>query len=129
MGYKDNSLKLSASQAVTADALADFYIDTELTNPPWKKGTPLAVVVTVETKTTPGTGITFELIHKASAPGTGDATMATFVFLAADLVKGAEIVLPLPKGMTMLRYFSMYYNITGGTESYVLSAYLTPYGV
>lgn len=125
MGYRDIKLALSKSQAVTADADSTYYIDTELSAPGWNKGTPAAVIVTVETKTTAGTGITFEVVHKSSEPTTGDVAMCSATVLAADLAVGSTIVIPLPRGITMSRYIRLYYNITAGTESYVLSAYLT----
>lgn len=126
MGYRDYELALSTSQNVTADANSEDYIDTELTNPYWNKGIPMAIIINVEAKNTAGTGCTFEVVHKTSEPTTGDATLCTAVVLAADLEAGDQIVIPLPMGVTMLRYIRLYYNITAGTEDYTFSAYFTP---
>lgn len=127
MGYKDYAFVLSSSQALTGDANSTNFLDMNRTNPPWMGGTPLAVVVTIEAVDVASTGIAFELVHKTSEPTTGDGAIATFTLLAADLTKGKEIVLPLPQGMTMLRYFRIYYNLTNGAERYTVSAYLVPF--
>ena len=126
MGYRDYKLVLSASQAVTADADSTYFLDTEQTYPGWQKGTPAAIIVNVEAKTTAGTGITFEVCHNDSEPTTATDTLCTVVALAADLAAGDQIVIPLPQGIELQRYVRLYYNITGGTESYTLSAYFTP---
>lgn len=126
MGYRDYKLALSINQAVTADADSTYYIDTELTYPDWQKGQPAAVIINVEAKTTAGTGIKFEVVHKDSEPTTGDGALVDVTALAADLAKGAQIVIPLPQGIRLKRYVRLYYNIMAGTESYTLSAYFTP---
>jgi len=126
MGYRDIELALSTSQAVAADANSEDYIDTDLTYPGWQKGMPAAVIVNVEAVTVAGTGIKFEVVHKASEPTTGDTALVDVTVLAADLQAGDQIVIPLPQGVELLRYVRLYYNITAGTESYTLSAYFTP---
>lgn len=126
MGYRDFELALSTSQQVAADANSEDYIDTELTVPGWEKTLPAAIVINVEAVGTAGTGIEFEVCHKTSEPGTGDATLCKAVALAANLTKGSQIVIPLPQGIPLLRYVRLYYNITAGTEDYTLSAYFTP---
>lgn len=126
MGYRDYELCLGKSQAVAADGNSTDYLDTELTYPYWNKGQPAAIIVSVEAVSVAGTGCTFEVCHKASEPTTGDATLCTAVVLAADLTAGKQVVIPLPMGVTMLRYIRLYYNVTAGTESYTFSAYFTP---
>lgn len=126
MGYRDYKLKLSASQAVTAAANSDDFIDTELTIPGWEKGMPAAIIINTETVNVAATGFTFEVVHKISEPTTGDATLCTALALAADIAAGKQIVIPLPQGIPLLRYVRLYYTRTGGTEDYVFSAYFTP---
>lgn len=126
MGYRDAKLVLSKNQAVTADADSTYYLDTEQTVPGWEKGMPAAVIVNVEAKTVAGTGVSFEVVHKVSEPTTADAQLCSVTALAADLFAGAQIVIPLPQGVKLLRYVRLYYNITGGSESYTFSAYFTP---
>jgi hypothetical protein len=126
MGYRDIELALSTSQQVNADANSEDYLDTELSVPGWEKGVPAAIIVNIESVATAGTGITFEVCHKTSEPGTGDATLTTVTALAADLSAGDQIAIPLPQGIKLLRYVRLYYNITAGTEDYTLSAYFTP---
>lgn len=125
MGYFDGMLQLSASQAVTADAISSYTIDSEVTTPTWLNKT--SVFIEVETKTVAGTGIGFDVVQKTTAPTTGgDATIVKAIVLAADLAAGNIIEIPLPRGITFLRHIGLYYDITGGTESYVLSAFLGP---
>lgn len=126
MGYRDMELALSTSQQVNADANSEDFLDTELAYPGWEKGIPAAIIVNIEAVATAGTGITFEVCHKTSEPGTGDATLCTAVAPAANLTAGSQIVIPLPQGIRLLRYVRLYYNIIAGTEDYTLSAYFTP---
>lgn len=126
MGYRDDKLKLSAAQTVTAEA-SDNWIDTELTSPGWERGSTLAVVLNVETTATGSTGYNFTIVHKASGqPGTGDTDLVTFRIPVANLTKGKEFVLPLPIGVPILRYVGVYYTRINGDESMVCSAYFTP---
>ena len=127
MGYRDRVLRLSESQSVSADADSDYYIDTELTNPRWEKGLPAAVVITVETAPGGTTGVNFIICHKDSEPTVNDANLVTVRALNAELVAGSQIVIPLPQGITLLRYVRLYYDIIAGDEtSGVFSAYFTP---
>jgi Bbp16 len=126
MGYRDIKLALSTSQNVTADADCEYYIDTEETIPGWEKGMPAAVIINVETVNTADTGINFKVVHKAAgAPTTADANLVVASALAADLTAGKEIIIPLPRGIALLRYVALYYDVVGGSEDYILSAYFT----
>lgn len=127
MGYRDYRLKLSDSQAVGADANSTDYIDTELTNPGWERGMPAAVVVNIETAPGGTTGVQFIVCHKTSEPTVNDANLVTVRALNAELVAGAQIVIPLPQGITLLRYVRLYYDLISGDETaLVCSAYFTP---
>jgi hypothetical protein len=126
MGYRDRALVLSESQNVAADADSTKYLDTEITIPGWDKTMPAAVIVSIETVNTAATGIDFIVVHKTSEPTTSDANLVTVHALAADLTAGDQVVITLPQGIKLLRYVRLYYNIIGGTEDYVLSAYFTP---
>lgn len=128
MGYRDIKLAFSTSQQVNADAVSETTIDTEMTYPGYEKGRGLAVVVNVEKKDTAGTGIAISIMHKTTVPST-DVILMTATLLAAQLAAGAEIVIPLPQGVTINRHLALWYNITAGTEDYTLSAYLTTYPV
>ena len=127
MGYRDIKLKLSKNQAVSADANSTDYLDTELTYPGWEVGGPLGVVINVETAPGGTTGINFIIVHKASEPTVNDANLITFRVPVADLVAGAEFVIPLPIGVKLLRYMRLYYDlITGDETSGVFSAFVSP---
>jgi len=126
MGYRDMHLKLSASQRVTASANSTDHINTELDIPGWEKGMPAAIIINVEAVTTPATGYTFEVCHKASEPTTGDGTLVSVLVGTADLAVGDQIVIPLPQGVALKKMVRLYYTETGGTEDYTFSAYFTP---
>ena len=127
MGYRDAKLILDSSNAVGADADSEYFIDTEQTIPGWERGMSAAVVINVETAPGGTTGIQFIICHKTSEPTTGDAELVAVTVLNADLYAGAEIVIPLPGGVKLLRYVRLYYNITSGDEtSGVFSSYFTP---
>jgi len=129
MGYRDYKLLFSDSQTVTAEA-SDYNLDTEVTYPGWEKGGPLAAVVTVEKAATGTTGFNIYVVHSASASPTKDGTdLCSVTCPVANLVKGAEIIIPLPQGIPILRYVGLYYNRINGDESMVVSAYLTTYPI
>ena len=130
MGYRDIKLKLSKNQAVSADANSTDYLDTELTYPGWEVGGPLGVVINVETAPGGTTGINFIICHKAgnaADPTINDTTLVTYRVPVADLVAGAEFVIPLPIGVKLLRCVRLYYDlITGDETSGVFSAFVSP---
>lgn len=125
MGYRDYELLLSSSQNVTAAADSTYYLDTQLTYPYWNKGMPPAVVISVETVNTAATGMSILLCHHTGEP-TNTHVFLTAVFLAADMAAGSQLVIPFVQGLTLKQYFRIYYSRTGGTEDYVLTAYVTP---
>lgn len=125
MGYKDYKLIFSDSQAVTADANASNTLDLGHQPGYIDRGKPMGVVINIEAVTTAATGIEFQLIHSATTGPTTTVILAKFVILAADLAAGTELVLPFPQGVEIDRYLALYYNITGGSENYTISAYLT----
>ena len=128
MGYKDGMLAVTAAggQTITADADSTYYLDFEVTNPEIFNGRPVAYIITVVDKTTAGTSVQFKACQKASEPTEDDADIADWLFLAAELTEGKEIVLPLPSGKTWLRYHRLYVEIAAGTERYTFAAYLGP---
>ena len=129
MGYRDHKLLFSDSQTVTAEA-SDYNLDTEVTYPGWEKGGPLAAVVTVETAATGTTGFKIYVCHKATAsPTITDSDLCCVWAPVANLVKGAEIVIPLPQGIPIMRYVGLYFDRITGDESMVVSAYLTTYPI
>jgi hypothetical protein len=129
MGYRDDKMALSKSQALTGDADSTYYIDTELTYPGWEKGGPLGVVITIEAVTVASTGITFILCHKDSEPTLNTDNLLSITLLAAALTKGTEIVIPIPQGIKLQRYLRLYYDLTNGAERYTVSSYVTPYPI
>jgi hypothetical protein len=129
MGYRDYKLMLCDSQTVT-DEVSDYYVDTELTYPAWEKGTPMAVVVTVETAATGTTGFEIAIVHnEAGAPTLGDTTLLLMYIPVANLTKGTEIVIPFPQGVPIKRYVGIDFGDTSADESMVCSAYITPYPI
>ena len=127
MGYRDYALLLSTSQSVSGDADSTYFLDTEITVPGWERGQPCGVVVTVETAPGGTTGVNFIVVHKTSEPTVNDANLVTVHALNAELVAGRQIVIPIPGGITLLRYVRLYYDlVTGDETSGVFTAYFTP---
>lgn len=127
MGYRDFKLLLNDSQTVTEE-VSDYYIDTEQEYPGWDKGSGMAVVVSVETAATGTTGFVLSVCHKDSgAPTLGDSTLIAMTVPVANLTKGAEIVIPIPQGVPVMRYLGLNYGNITGDESMVCSAWVTPY--
>jgi len=128
MGYRDYAGALSITQSVGADADSTYYVDTDVTNPGWNRGMPAAVIINC--KTTPGagtTGIDFQICHNTSEPTVDSLTLAIFRVPIADIVAGAEFILAIPRGVTLLRYLRLYYNlITGDEITGIFDAYFTP---
>jgi len=119
MGYRDFAwaLTVMTGQSVAADADSTYYIDTELTNPRIDLGLPAAVIVNVMTAPGAGTtGIDVELVHKISEPTTNDAFLARYRMPIANIVAGAEFVFPFPRGVTVLRYVRIYWQLVTGDE-------------
>ncbi len=126
MGYRDRLLRLSNVQSIGADANSTDFIDTELTAPEWERGAPVGIVITVNVACNGTTGVNFVICQKLTEPTTGDATLQTTRVLKEDLVKGDEIIIWLPTGVTMLRMIRIYYDlITGDETGFDCSAYLT----
>jgi hypothetical protein len=127
MGYRDFKLVLSDSQAVGADADSTKFLDTELAIPGWEKSLPAAVIINCEVAPAGTTGIAFIVVHKISEPTSGDADLVTVTVPTAQLVAGAQIVIPLPQGIPLLRYVRLYYNLINADETNgTFSAYFTP---
>lgn len=126
MGYRDYELLLSSSQTVSSDADSDYYLDTELTSPFWNRGLPPAVVLSVETAPGGTTGVNILLCHHTGEP-TNTHVFLTAKILNADLVAGDQVVIPFPQGISLLRYFRIYYDLISGDEtSFVVTAYVSP---
>ncbi len=131
MGYRDYELALSTSQAVGANANTEDYLDTEITNPKWGEGTIAGIMLTCEVAAGGTTGIEFIICHSASTqPTTGATDICSFKIPTAQLVAGAKFFLPLPQGITILRYLGGYYNLINSDEvSGTFSAYFTSFPV
>lgn len=126
MGYRDYKLMLSKNHTVTEE-VSDYYVDTELTVPPWEKGWPLEVCITVETAGTGTTGFVIHLLQNAStAPTLGSDTLASVTVPIAQCTKGAEIKIRFPEGVALERYVGLHYANITGDESMVVSAYIQP---
>jgi hypothetical protein len=127
MGYADYKLMLCDSQAVTEE-VSDFYVDTEQTYPGWEKGVPMGVKIVCETAGAGSTGYVFHIVHKAGgAPTLGDSTLISVTAPIANLVKGAELIIPFPQGcIPILRYVGLHIADISADESLTISAWITP---
>jgi hypothetical protein len=129
MGYIDAELLLTAitGQTITADANSTDYLDTELTNPGWEKVNGVALVVEVLVASNDTTGITIEIVHKASEPTTADEALMSVTVPTADTTAGNMIVIPLPSGIKLKRYVRAYFNeINGDNSTFKCVAHFSP---
>jgi hypothetical protein len=129
MGYIDAELLVTAitGQTITSDSNSTDYLDTELTYPGWEKANGVALVVDVMAACNDTTGMNILIVHKASEPTTGDATLLTVTCPVADLTAGNRIVIPLPSGIKLLRYVRAYFDeITGDNSTFSATAYFSP---
>jgi hypothetical protein len=126
MGYIDAKLYLATSQAITADAISENTLDTELTYPGWEKGQPAAVVIQVEVTGTGTTGFNFIVVNHSSAPTDGTYEIARMKVGIANVVKGARFIIPLPAGVDLKRHLGLYFDCVTGDETGTFTAFVSP---
>jgi len=125
--YLDKELQLSASQAVTADALSTDVLDLAVAARALGNGEPLAILVNVEVAADFTTGDeTYEFkIQTDDASNFPSATdVAAYTKTAAQLAAGTNHILPLPAGISFERYLALYFNVGGTSPSVTVSAWL-----
>jgi hypothetical protein len=125
MGYRDYKLLLCSDQTIT-DEESEFYINTGLVNPKWDLGWPLEAVIIVKTAAGGGTGYDISICHKATAAPVEANALITRRVLNANLTKGAEITIQIPRGVTILQYLGLYFQDVTNGESMVVDAYFQP---
>lgn len=125
--YLDKELQLSASQAVTADALSTDVLDLAVAGRALGNGEPLAILLNVEVAADFTTGDeTYEFkIQTDDASNFPSATdVAAYTKTAAQLAAGTNHILPLPAGISLERYLALYFNVGGTSPSVTVSAWL-----
>ena len=129
MAFRDGECQLSASQAVTTDAVSTNAYDLGAAGIDIGTGEPLVVDVNVEVAADHTTGdetYTFELIQSAAVGlGTPDV-LDSRTIAAATLVAGYTFQLAVPPGAVSKRYLGVNYNTGGTTPSITVSAFVQP---
>ncbi len=127
MAIYDAMFEFSDNQAVTATAVADYYIDMQSSDLEMGAGTPLFVNVKVGTTAfTTGGGndgtLVVSLVYEGTDPVDTSSTviMSTVAWDEADLTAGTTIVsFGVPADFDKERYVGLLYttanDITGGT--------------
>lgn len=126
---QDAFCQFSDSQAVAADAVSTNTYDTGAAANEIGTGEPLAAEIDVEVAADHTTGdetYTFELIQSANADLSAADVLASRTVAAANLVAGAQVIIPLPPGAKTKRYLGINYNVGGTTPSITCSAFLKP---
>lgn len=126
----DALLKLCAAQQVTADAVSGNVIDTGNTTPKRKvaAGERLAVVIALTAVGTNTGSAKVQVIQSAATNLGTPGIIGEVDLLAADLVAGKIVVVPLGLGPAALRYLGLNFDITG-TVDFTVDAYLVPFSM
>lgn len=129
MAFRDGECQLSASQAVTTDAVSTNAYDLGAAGIDIGTGEPLVVDVNVEVAADHTTGdetYAFELIQSAAAALTSPDTLVSRTIAAATLVAGYTFQIEVPPGAVTKRYLGLNYNTGGTSPSITVSAYVQP---
>lgn len=120
----DNTLVLSDSQAITADARSTNVIDLGATGTAYGhasalardigKGNDIPIVVEITEAFNTLTSLTVSLESDDNASFSSTREIASRTYLLAELTLGAVLSFParIPEG-TNERYLSLYYNVNG----------------
>jgi hypothetical protein len=132
----DSLLKVSASQALTATAVATNTYDQGApytsggTNTEIGEGEPMGFLVNVEVAADFTTGdetYEFDVVSATAADGTtGQLIHLKMALLASYLVAGRNVFVPIPPGIITQRYITLKYILAGTTPTLTVSAYLVP---
>lgn len=90
-------------------------------------GRRMALLVMPTVNAGAGSTHTLEAIQADDAALTSNVeVLSTVTVLAADLVKGKEIEIPIPQGVMDKQYLGFRNSSTGGTTTVTLDVYLVP---
>lgn len=121
----DALLKLSAAQAVTADAVSTNTIDSLAAGLNWATGEPMAIVIAIKLKGTNTGSAKLTAIQSAAANLGSPQIIGEIDIATADIALGNIFIIPLSQGIPSLRYLGINYDITG-TVDFTVDAYLQP---
>ena len=125
--YIDRQNKVSISQALTATAASTDLIDLG-SDRNIGVGEPMAFVVNVDVAaggTSPTLAVAIQTDDNASfSSATTVASSATLA--AAQLVAGAQFVIPVPPDLSMERFVRLNYTLGGTSPTVTVSAQLQP---
>lgn len=125
--YIDRQNKVSINQALTATAastdLIDLGADRNI-----GVGEPMAFVVTVDVAaggTSPTVAIAVQTDDNASFSSAA-TVVSSATLVAAQLVAGAQFVIPIPPDLSMERFVRLNYTLGGTSPTVTVSAQLQP---
>lgn len=129
MAFRDGECQLSASQAVTTDAVSTNAYDLGAAGIDIGVGEPLVVDVNVEVAADKATGdetYSFEVIQSAASALSSPDVLVARTIPAATLVAGYTFQIEVPPGAVTKRYLGLNYNTGGTTPSITVSAFIQP---
>lgn len=115
--------------ALTSDAASTNSYDSGAAGNDISIGEPLALVITVDVAadfTTADETYEFQVIQSANANLSSPDILIARTVLAATLVAGARVVIPIPPGSKTKRYLGGYFNGGGTTPTITVTAFIQP---
>ena len=127
MAYLDSFVRLSAAQQVTADAVSGNTYDAGDVTPKRNlaAGEPMVLMMFITAVGTNTGSAKITAIMSAAAALTSPVIVGEVDLVAADLVAGSIVIVPIGQGPTVLRYWGAHYDITG-TVDFTVDTYLLP---
>lgn len=120
----DALLKVSAAQAVTADAVSTNTVDLGNVTPKRKiaVGEPMGFLVVITAIGTNTGSAKLTAIQSAAAALTSPQIVGEIDLATADIAVGKAYIIALSSGIPALRYMGINYDITG-TVDFTVDAY------
>jgi hypothetical protein len=125
--FVDALCQLSEDQAVTADAVSENTFDAGNVTPKRQLGTgePMCVVMVITAIGTNTGSAKIQAIQSAAADLGSPVIVGEVDIVAADLVAGKIVIVPIGQGPAALRYWGANYDITG-TVDFTVDTFLMP---
>lgn len=126
----DALTRVSSDQQVTADAVSEDSYDAGNVTPKRQlgEGTPLCLVMSIKAVGNNSGSAKIQAIMSASAALTSPVIVGEVDLVAADLVAGKQVIIPIGQGPTPLRYWGAQYDITG-TVDFTVDTFILPQSV
>ena len=125
MSYVDALTRVMAAQAFTATGVSASSYDLSADDPDIGAGEPLGFAITVGVAADSTTGdetYQFNVVDDDDAALGSVVVLAEMLVLAADLLLGGRVKLPVPMGQMKQRYLGVQVVLGGTTPSITVSA-------